>query len=379
MKIALNAQLLSSATSYRSAGVSNYSRHLLTALGQLAGTADGADLALTAFVNSAELAISGVRLRHTTLPLHHPLARIGWEQMILPLALQMQQMALVHGLVNVLPLATTVPGVVTVHDLSFARTPEAFPALKRWYLTRLCRASADKAQAVIAVSRQTADDLMTIFQLPAHKIHVIHNGIAAHFVPQPATAIAELRQRHQLPSRFFLYLGTLEPRKNLPLLIRAYARWRTAATPADRNVKLILAGGKGWFYKEIFQLVTELELTDHILFPGYIPAAELPVWYSAALAFIYPSRLEGFGLPVLEAMACGTPVLCSAIPSLREVAADYALFFPVDEELALADLLRRVLSEPTSTASLAQAGQTHAARFTWARAAAATVDCYRSL
>jgi len=162
-------------------------------------------------------------------------------------------------------------------------------------------------------------------------------------------------------------------------LIRAYARWRAGAASADHDVKLILAGGKGWFYNEIFQLVTELELAEQILFPGYIPEDELPTWYSAALAFVYPSRLEGFGLPVLEAMACGAPVLCSEIPSLREVAADRALFFPVDGEVELADLLQRVLVESTSVESLRRTGQAHAARFTWARTAAATADCYRAL
>ncbi|MCB0063943.1 MAG: glycosyltransferase family 4 protein [Caldilineaceae bacterium] len=379
MNIAINAQLLSTEASYRSAGVSNYSRHLVTALGELAGEEQFADLSLSAFVHTRTFSATGVEFLRSRLPLHKPMARILWEQTMFPLLLRGYQADVVHGLVNVLPLATTLPGVVTVHDLSFVRTPEAFPAAKRWYLTQLCRASVQKAQHVIAVSRQTADDLMNFFAVPAHKISVIYNGISGHFSPQHATAVAALRAQYDLPARFFLYLGTLEPRKNLPLLIRAYAQWRAQAKATDRDVKLVLAGGKGWFYAEIFQLVTDLELTDCVRFPGYIPEAELPIWYSAATAFIYPSRFEGFGLPVLEAMACGTPVLCSDIPILREIADGHALFFPVEDATALANLLQRTLVDATLQESLTQAGFAHVAKFSWQHAARATAAIYTRL
>lgn len=383
MKIAINAQLLSTDSSYRGAGVSNYSRHLLTALGALTTEAAYSDLALTAYVNAPDFVAEGISLKRSRLPLHRPLARIAWEQSVLPLRLRLQRPALIHGFVNVLPLATTVPGVVTVHDLSFVRTPELLPAAKRWYLTQLCRASVAKARQVIAVSRQTADDLLHYFGVPAAKVHVIHNGIAPHFTPQPALAIHSLRRRHNLPERFFLYVGTLEPRKNLPLLIRAYARWRKQAAPANQEIKLVLAGGKGWFYNEIFRLVTALELTDQILFPGFVPDAELATWYSAALAFIYPSQLEGFGLPVLEAMACGTPVLCSQIPSLCEITGDQALHFPVADpevgEETLVDLLQQVVTDSALMTVLRNDGLAHAANFSWRRTALATAELYRSL
>jgi glycosyltransferase involved in cell wall biosynthesis len=377
MQVALNAQLLSTTASYRGAGVSNYSRHLLLALGALAQ--ETPDLALTAFVNVADFAADGVQMVRSRLPLQQPLARIAWEQSTLPLALRTAQADLVHGLVNVLPLATPVPGVVTVHDLSFVRLPEKLPRAKRWYLTQLCRASVQKARRVIAVSRQTADDLCEFFDLPAARISVIHNGVADHFAPQAPAAIAAFRQQHGLPERFLLYLGTLEPRKNLPLLIRAYAQWRKRATPTERAIPLILAGGKGWFYAEIFRLVQALDLTEMVRFPGFIPDAELPAWYSAAEVFIYPSLFEGFGLPVLEAMACGTPVICSAIASLCEVVGESALTFPAEDEHQLAALIGEAIRHAALRADLQQRGRQQAGQFSWHQTAAATAALYHKV
>ena len=159
---------------------------------------------------------------------------------------------MVHGLVNVLPLAPRVPGVVTVHDLSFVRTPETLPPLKRAYLAQLCAASVRRARAVIAVSRQTADDVEHYFGVPPDKIRVIHNGVAPEFAPGDAAAQEQFRAAKGLPARYLLYLGTLEPRKNLEMLVRAFGRWRTLAPEAAAGVKLVLAGGKGWYYDTIF-------------------------------------------------------------------------------------------------------------------------------
>jgi len=377
MQIALNAQLLGTGADYRSAGVSNYSRQLLLALGQVAQTR--ADLHLTAFVPTADLTIPGITLRSTRLPMRRPPVRIAWEQLLLPPALRQVQADLVHGLVNVLPVATSVPGVVTIHDLSFIRTPEKFPPLKRWYLTQLCRASVTRARHVIAVSQQTAHDLHFLFKVPPAKTTVIHNGVGPQFTPGTAAQIAHFRQVRQLPERFILYLGTLEPRKNLPLLIRAYAHWRQQAAPAEQAVKLVLAGGKGWYYDEIFQLVTHLGLQADVLFPGFIPDADLANWYRAAELFVYPSLFEGFGLPVLEAMACGAPVICSAIPCLLEIIGQAALTFPAADEAALRHCLHQAMTTPSLRHQLQTAGFDQATHFSWAKTAQATLAVYQWL
>ncbi len=378
MKIAINAQLLSNQESYRGAGVSNYSRELLRALGELALNGATHDR-FTAFVHARQPDLDGIEQMVTTLPLERPAARIAWEQSALPAHLLRSHADLVHGLVNVLPLAAPCPGVVTVHDLSFVRTPETLPPLKRAYHTALCRASAARAARVIAVSRQTAADLETFWGIPAARISVIHNGVASRFAPQPPAGIAALRERNNLPERYLLYLGTLEPRKNLDRLLRGYARWVAESPDGAANVALVLAGARGWYYDEIFRTVTALGLAERVIFPGFVPASELPTWYAGAAAFVYPSRFEGFGLPVLEAMACGVPVICSRVPSLLEVAGDAAIAVAPDDAAGFAAALRLVLEQPQLRAQLRARGLAQAARFSWRRCAEQTLAVYDSL
>lgn len=370
MHIAINAQLLNTEESYRGAGVSNYSQNLLTALGKEPGSHR-----FTAFVSDPHFHAENVSLRRSRGFVANPLARIAWEQTVLPLALKQSDADLIHGLVNVLPLATSVPGVVTVHDLSFVRMPEKLPPAKRFYLTRLCGASVARAARVIAVSRQTADDLMGCFGVDAQEIEVVYNGVAENFGLGDAAETEQFRASAGLPERFLLYLGTLEPRKNLARLIDGYARWRES-DPAAQGVALVLAGGKGWYYDEIFQRVRERGLESWVHFPGFIPGLQLPHWYRAAAAFVYPSLFEGFGLPVAEAMACGTPVICSDAASLLEVAGDAALIFPAKDTDGLVDALHTLFAQPEVAADLTQRGLARSRRFTWQRAAQETLTVY---
>lgn len=380
MHIAINAQLLNLTDTYRGAGVSKYSQYLLTSLDQMADSGMS-DHQFTAFINTPNFVAKSLQLSMTNPILQKPMARIAWEQTLLPRALHKIEADLIHGLVNVLPFRTDIPGVVTVHDLSFMQMPEKFPRAKRFYLARLCRASVHRAAQVIAVSQQTADDLICFFDLDPSRIQVVHHGVDARFVPDVETdeadAIEKFRCQKDLPDRFLLYLGTLEPRKNLALLIKGFARWRAKPdSAAHQDVPLILAGGKGWFYDEIFQLVKELDLTDHIFFPGYIPDAELADWYRAAHLFIYPSLFEGFGFPIIEAMACGTPVLCSQASSLLEVAGDSALTFDPECEDELIDGLTQFMNQPNLCTELRQRGLERAKKFTWQRAAQETLAVY---
>jgi glycosyltransferase involved in cell wall biosynthesis len=285
----------------------------------------------------------------------------------------------VHGLVNVLPLATNVPGVVTVHDLSFVRAPETLPPLKRVYLTRLCAASVARARAVIAVSRQTAQDIEHYFGAPRSKVRVIYNGVAPEFSPGGRGQSEQFRQAKALPARYLLYLGTLEPRKNLERLVRAFGLWRYSAGDAAADVKLVLAGGKGWYYDTIFAQVESLGLAEAVLFPGYIPPAELPGWYRAAEAFVYPSLFEGFGLPLLEAMACGIPVICSQAASLLEVTGDAALTVPAGDETGLANAIQLLCGQPALAAELRRRGLEQAAKFSWQHSANQTIQVYNEV
>ncbi len=387
MKVVVNAQLLHTGSNYRGAGVSNYCRSLLTALAAEAGGHQ-----LMVFVNDRDFSCPqgrpGVELRYTRWPAAAPFPRIVWEQTALPAALWTDQADLVHGLVNTLPLVTKAPGVVTVHDLSFIRLPERFPLHKRLYLSNLCRASVNRAKRVIAVSKQTASDLRTEFGVDSRRVEVVYNGVGGQFRPLPAAEVDGFRERMRLPARFLLYVGTLEPRKNLPHLLRSFAAWR-AASATGRDVGLVLAGARGWHYQEIFRLVSELGLTSDesgtpseqepvVYFPGFLPEQELCLWYNAASGFVYPSLFEGFGLPVLEAMASGTPVICSDAPSLQEVAGDAALIVPAQDQAALQDAFERLFSEHGVADSLRERGPRQAEQFSWERAAAETIDVYET-
>ncbi|MBW7881584.1 MAG: glycosyltransferase family 4 protein [Caldilineaceae bacterium] len=375
MHVAIDAQLLSEEASYRSAGVSNYSRQLLHALGELVQAGVTAH-SFTAYVHTRRFQAPGIALARTRLPLERPELRILWEQCALPWHLRAGHADIVHGLVNVLPLATRAPGVVTVHDLSFMRTPGKLPPLKRAYLTLLCRLSVQRAAQIIAVSQQTAGDLAEWLGTAQGKLTVVYNGVAPEFSPPPPEAMERIRTQRALPQRFLLYVGTLEPRKNLEVLVRAYSSWRQQAGPTGHDVELVLAGARGWYYDEIFAAVRELGLEHNVHFPGFIPTHELPALYGAAEAFIYPSLFEGFGLPVLEAMACGAPVICSQAQSLLEVAGDAALTFPPHDVTALAHAIQLLLTQPRLRERLQKEGRDRAARFSWRRTAEATLAVY---
>jgi glycosyltransferase involved in cell wall biosynthesis len=376
MRVGINAQLLNTQPTYRSAGVSNYSAYLLRHLGALAMDPN-ADLSLTAFINAKNFEAPGIDLVSSGPHLQRPVVRILWEQSTFPGHLQRANVDLVHGLVNVLPLTPPIPGVVTVHDLSFVREPETLPRLKRAYLSRLCRASVHRARHVIAVSRQTADDLVRFFDVDAQKIEVIYNGVGSVFSPGEPAEIEDFRRQRGLPARFLLFLGTLEPRKNLEMLVRAYGRWHAQASSSDQAVKLVLAGGRGWYYDQIFSTVHALGLEDHVLFPGFVASDELVNWYRAAEGFVYPSRFEGFGLPLLEAMACGTPALCSRAGSLLEIAGDAAFTFALDDEDGLVAALGRLMSDEGLQRDLRRAGLAQASNFSWSRTAQETAGVYR--
>ncbi|MCX7707335.1 MAG: glycosyltransferase family 4 protein, partial [Anaerolineae bacterium] len=202
------------------------------------------------------------------------------------------------------------------------------------------------------------------------RVITVYNGVDDAFCPADPAAVAAFRRARGLPDRFILFLGTLEPRKNLGALLRAYAAVRTRS--GEGTPKLVIAGGKGWFYERILTEVDVLGLGDDVIFPGYVAADELPWWYRAAELFVYPSRFEGFGLPVLEAMACGTPVITTTSSSLPEVAGDAAILVDPDDVSALSDAMERLLADPDLRSALRAAGLQRAARFSWKRTAAET-------
>jgi len=372
VRVGINAHLLTFSQGYRNAGVGRYIYYLLQAL---AGRTDAA--LYTVFCHDApppDDPARGPHVRFVTSRLNtfEPKRRILYEQTALPLLLR-GRVDLLHAPVNVVPLLSPVPAVVTIHDLSFMVLPDRFLPAKRRYLETFTRLTVRKARHVIADSENTRQDVMRLLQVPPERVTAVPLGVTAHFRPPDPAAIEAFRARHDLPECYLLYLGTLEPRKNLVTLVRAYARLREQGL----EWPLVLAGGKGWLYEDIFRAVEEWNLGEHVRFPGYVSYEEQPLWYGGATIFVYPSTYEGFGLPVLEAMACGTPVVTSTAGSLPEAAGDAGLLVECRDEEQLATAIARLAGDANLREDLRQRGLARAAEFSWARTAEETVQVYK--
>jgi glycosyltransferase involved in cell wall biosynthesis len=366
--IGLNAHLLSGQAGYRKAGIHTYLYHLL---GQLPAAAP--TWQWTALVgDGTPPADPRLGVRRSRLNTASPLRRILWEQAAQPF--QLGAFDLVHELAFVAPLIMPRPFVVTVYDLTFIRYPERLPASRRLYLRLMTQLSCRRARRVIAISQSTADDLVTLLGVPRQKIDLAVPGIDPRYRPLPAEEVAAWREQRGLPSRFLLCVGTLEPRKNLATLLRA-----CAALPLSERtaVHLVLAGGRGWMVEEIDALISSLDLGATVHRPGFVSDEDLAWWYNAAEAFVYPSVFEGWGMPITEAMACGTPVIVSDVSSLPEAAGDTGLRLPPHDIAAWTAALGRAIADAGWRRDAGRRALERAAGFTWAQTAAQTVESYK--
>ncbi len=367
MHIGLNAHLLSSRAGYRTAGIHGY---IYNTLAHLAAEAP-ADWRFTAMVGAQiEAQFPRMTMRRSAMDTESPLRRVLWEQAIQPR--QLGEYDLYHALAFVAPLWLRVPVVVTVYDLSFIHYPQVLTASRRLYLRLFTRLTCQRARRVIAISHSTARDVTASLSIAPDKVDVAAPGYDTQaYQPLPPEAIAAFRQRKGLPERFWLYVGTLEPRKNLVTLLEAYA-----ALPASDRLPLLLGGGKGWFYDEIFATIEKHRLEGSVRWLGFLPADELPLWYNSAEVFMFPSVFEGFGLPVLEAMACGTPVMVSDASSLPEVAGTAGLCLPPHDIDAWTAALRRARHDSNWRDQASQQGLKDVQRYSWQETARQTLRSY---
>lgn len=292
-----------------------------------------------------------------------------WHRLQLPLPIEAftGPVGLYHATDFVLPPTTKqTRTLLTVHDLSFVRVPEtASPRLKA-YLDTVVPLSAQRADHILADSEATRQDLVDLYGLPLEKITVLLSGVDARFKPASADAILRVRNKYRISDvEFLLSVGTVQPRKNYARLIQALAALRERG----HNLHLVVVGGTGWLQDPIYEAVHRLSLQPYVHFVGFADDADLPALYSAARCFAFPSLYEGFGLPVLEAMACGTPVVTSSVSSLPEVAGDAALLADPLDVAGIADAVERVLIDNNLRDNLVRAGLARAAEFTWERAA----------
>ena len=378
LRVGINAQLVSFDHSYRNAGVSRFTYSLLEGLSRLES-----DQSYTAFVNSGQSSVkngvalgagSAVRLVPSRWSTGRPERRIAWEQLALPIQLRRERIDVFHSPVNVLPERMPCASVVTVHDLAFERFPQYFRPARRIYQHTFTRRSVHAATLIVAVSESTRRDLVECFQAPEDRVRIVYPAIDADFQPvDDSQALAAFRERSHLPPRYLLFLGTLEPRKNLLTLIEAYALLRSALPDAP---PLVLAGGKGWYYQAITERIQALHLGQRIILAGYIPREDQPLWYAGAELFIYPSVYEGFGLPIAEALACGAPTIISNVSSMPEAGGSVAIQVAPDDVQGLAHAMQGIILDPSARQHARVEGPRWASRFSVARMAAAYAEIY---
>ena len=360
------------------AGIGRYTRSLTSALARM----DSTDQFIL-FSSEAPRPDRGfpeaANLRPRVFHVGSRAMTILWQRLRIPLPAEVLTgpVDVFHGPDYTVPPVIKARRVVTVHDLSFLVYPEcAVPSLAQ-YLTRVTRRAVAAADRVVADSQRTADDLVERMGVSREKIRVVYLGVDPAYQPtrEPAR-LAALDARYELQHPLVLAVGTLEPRKNYERLIEAFAQ---ASRAPDGPRMLVIAGRKGWLYEGVLAAVEKQGVEGLVRFLDYVPEADLPTLYHSAEVLAMPSLYEGFGIPVLEAMASGTPVVCSDGGSLPEVAGDATLIVAPEDVAGLSEALRRAVSDPALRESLVARGLARARQFSWEAAARAHVAIYHEV
>jgi glycosyltransferase involved in cell wall biosynthesis len=317
----------------------------------------------------AALAAPGLRLRPVAAARLGRPARIAWTQLLAGRAATAAGAELLHGVHYELPLRARIPQVVTIHDLTLLSHPEWHEPSKVRYFGWALRRAVAAARRVLCVSATTARDLVERLDVPPARVDVTPLG--TDLVAAPPEAVAAVRRRLGLDGPYLLGLGTVEPRKDLPTLVRAFA-----SLAGELPHRLVLAGIAGWGAGDLSAAVAASGIADRVLLAGYVPETDKAALLTGAEVVAYPSRYEGFGLPVLEAMACGTPVVTTTGGSLPEVAGDAALLVDPGDVSALAAAIAKLAGDPAARQEAAARGRARAAGFTWERCAALTAAAY---
>lgn len=358
MRIGINAALSSTRDGYRQTGISRYISELVAGIERVKDPSD-------------KLLLFG----HKTGPIkENPMARIAWEQLGLPVNIATRRLDVFHTPIGAVPLLSTAPTVVTVHDLAFLKYPDQLPRSRRSWLIAATRMSVRRAAKIITVSQATARDLQEWLNVPDDRIQAIPLATSGNVQRVEGTSLDVFRMKWNIDRPYVLAVGTLEPRKNLPTLLRAFAKIKD-----DVDHQLVLVGPEGWLTGELKATLQELNLGDRVRLTGFVSDEELGGWYSAADLFAFPSYYEGFGLPSIEAMRCGAPVLASDNSAFPEVIGQAGVMIPAADEKAWADSMLDLLTDSGKRETLRQRGFTRANLFSWDRTAQSTYDVYREV
>lgn len=358
MRIGINAALNSSRDGYRQTGISRYIGELVSGIEHVMDPAD-------------KLMLFGQK----TGPIKdNPMARILWEQSGLPVNIATRRLNVFHTPIGAVPLLSLAPTVVTVHDLAFLKYPDQLPASRRSWLIAATRLSARRASKIITVSQATARDLQEWLDIPDDRIQAIPLATSGKVERVEGKSLDVFRMKWNIDRPYVLAVGTLEPRKNLPTLLRAFAKIKD-----DIDHQLVLVGPEGWLTGELKSTLEELNLGDRVRLTGFVSDEELGGWYSGADLFAFPSYYEGFGLPSIEAMRCGAPVLAADNSAFPEVIGQAGVMIPAVDVKAWSDSMLDLLTDEGKRETLRQRGFTRANLFSWDRTAQSTYDVYKEV
>ncbi len=301
-----------------------------------------------------------------------------WQRFRVPLPVEVftGRIDVLHAPDFVIP-PTRAPSLLTIHDLSFLIYPQfAVPSMVRYLSTAVPR-SVRRASMLLADSEATRQDLTRLLHVPPERVTVVYPGVSPAFQPLPSAIYEPVRRKYGLTNDFLLFVSTLNPRKNIVRIVEAFAS--LIADGQRPALNLVLAGQRGWLYDEIFATIERLQLGERVRMLDFVDDSDLPALYNAAAACVYPSLYEGFGLPALEALACGTPLVTANNSSLTEVGAGAAVLADAEDVASIASGIARVLDDEALRVHFRAAGLERAKQFTWERAAAQVLACYHQL
>jgi len=366
MRIGIDARLVH----YRKAGISQYTLRLLDELAQIAP--DDEFVVFQSRKDRQALVDQPNFVRHPLwTPPHHRL-----EQWLLPLELTAVDLDVLHSPDFIPPFRRNCKSVITIHDLNFLLYPHFLTPQSASYYGQIDQA-VRKCDHIIAVSQSTKRDIVRLTGAPESKITVVYEAAHPIFRPlEDQAMLAEMKERLAIERDFVLFVSTIEPRKNVSTLLLAFKRLLDSYHP---SVNLVLAGEKGWLFDEVFALVKKLELDGRVQFLGRVTLEDLLGLYNAAAMLVHPALYEGFGLPPLEAMACGTPVVVSNTSALPEVVGDAALLVDPTDADSMAVAIWRLLSDENLQQEMTAKGLCRARRFSWKKAALQTLNIYHRL
>ena len=291
---------------------------------------------------------------------------------VLPVGSLLGNYDLYHGMNYHVP-RVAFPSIVNIYDLSYLLFPQYFTRRRLNDIRGKVTSSIERADRILTGSESAKADIVNFLKVPEERVEVTPLGVEEAFKPQGSEEVNLIRKKHNLPERFILFVGTIEPRKNIINLLRAYHKLGRS------DIGLVVAGGHGWLFEEIFREVSRLNLRGKVMFPGRVPETDLPALYSAASVFVYPSVYEGFGFPPLEAMACGAAVITSNTSSLPEIVGDAGILVNPEDAGEIAGAIGSVLDDDSKRENMRAKGIERAKRFSWEKCARETLRLYREV